>query len=121
MLFPFKVTGVSDCLQFRTAIIVGVFKFACIVPKGGRMSSLGFVTTLFIDRQKLAMSIKLPPNCVIYCFKAAPASDSNIKYIIFCLQLKVEYPVNMQRNSIDLTTIWNLLGAINVKMEYNNR
>lgn len=35
MLFPFKVTGVSDCLQFRTAIIVRVFKFACIVPKGG--------------------------------------------------------------------------------------
>lgn len=95
-VIPVQGTGVSDRLQFRTAIITEVFKFACIVPKGGgRMSSLGFVTTLFIDRQKLAMSIKLPPNCVIYCFKAAPASDSNIKYIIFCLQLKVEYLVNM--------------------------
>lgn len=34
-VIPVQGTGVSDRLQFRTAIITEVFKFACIVPKGG--------------------------------------------------------------------------------------
>lgn len=48
-VIPVQGTGVSDCLQFGTSIIVEVFKVACIVPRGTRMS-FDFVTTLFIDR-----------------------------------------------------------------------